>query len=60
MTDRYEMSREFSLAAFESRIMKVEDVYELQVTCIKLFAQTIQQRKVYETLLRDVQQLHQM
>ena len=52
-TDRFELSREFALQRFEMDVMKCSDLYELQVLAIKLYAQTISQRHVYERLLRD-------
>ena len=39
------------------QIMKCEDVYALQETCIRLFSQTISQRVIYEQLLRDCNRL---
>jgi hypothetical protein len=57
VTDRYGLSREFSLRQFEMQIMKCEDVYALQETCVRLFSQTISQRVVYEQLLRDCNRL---
>ena len=53
MEDRYALSREFALQKFEMDVMKCSDLYELQVLAIKLYAQTINQRHVYERLLRD-------
>ena len=53
MEDRYALSREFALQKFEMDVMKCRDLYELQVLAIKLYAQTISQRHVYERLLRD-------
>ena len=51
--DRYELAREFELQKFEMQIMQCTDLYKVQETCVKLFAQTISQRKLYEQLLRD-------
>ena len=51
--DRYELSREFEIQRFEMEIMKCQDIYKVQELCVKLFAQTISQRVVYESLLRD-------
>jgi len=51
--DRYALSREFELQRFEMQVMKCTDLYDLQVLAIKLYAQTISQRHVYERLLRD-------
>ena len=53
MEDRFSLSREFALQKFEMDVMKCTDLYELQVLAIKLYAQTISQRHVYERLLRD-------
>ena len=53
MDDRYALSREFELQRFEMQVMKCTDLYDLQVLAIKLYAQTISQRHVYERLLRD-------
>ena len=53
MEDRFSLSREFALQRFEMDVMKCDDLYELQVLAIKLYAQTISQRHVYERLLRD-------
>jgi len=53
MDDRYALSREFELQRFEMEVMKCTDLYDLQVLAIKLYAQTISQRQVYERLLRD-------
>jgi len=53
MEDRFALSREFALQKFEMDVMRCSDLYELQVLAIKLYAQTISQRHVYERLLRD-------
>ena len=53
MEDRFALSREFALQKFEMDVMRCRDLYELQVLAIKLYAQTISQRHVYERLLRD-------
>ena len=53
MDDRFSLSREFALQKFEMDVMRCDDLYELQVLAIKLYAQTISQRHVYERLLRD-------
>jgi len=53
MEDRFALSREFALQKFEMDVMRCDDLYELQVLAIKLYAQTISQRHVYERLLRD-------
>ena len=55
--DRYGLAREFELRKFEVQIMKCEDLYALQEMCIRLFSQTLAQRKVYESLLKDVGRL---
>ena len=51
--DRFSLARDFELAKFEMEIMRCDDLYELQVIAIKLFSQTMQQRQIYERLLRD-------
>ena len=53
MSDRYELSREFEIQKFEMQIMQTNDLYAVQELCVKLFAQTISQRAVYEAMLRD-------
>ena len=55
--DRFGLAREFELAKFEMQIMKCEDLYALQEMCVKLFSQTLAQRRVYEELLRDTRGL---
>ena len=55
--DRYGLAREFELAKFEMQIMRCEDTYKLQEMCIRLFSQTLAQRRVYESLLKDVGRL---
>ena len=57
MTDRYALAREFELAKFEMTVMKMTDLYQVQEMCIKLFSQTLAQRRVYEELLREVNRL---
>ena len=57
MTDRYALAREFELAKFEMAVMKIDDVYQLQEIAIRLFSETISQRRVYEDMLRDVRGL---
>ena len=57
MSDRYALAREFELAKFELAVMKIEDVYQLQELAIRLFSETLMQRRVYEDLLRDVRGL---
>lgn len=52
-SDRFQLSREFEIQRFEMEIMKCQDIYKVQELCVKLFAQTISQRVVYESLLRD-------
>jgi len=49
-----EWAQEFSLRRFELEITKIQDLRELQEISIKLFAQTLSQRRVYEAMLRDV------
>ena len=51
--DRYELSREFALTRFEMEVMKMTELYEVQELAIKLYSQTISQRRVYEELLRE-------
>ena len=53
--DRYGLAREFELAKFEMTVMKMTDLYQVQEIAIKLFSQTLAQRRVYEELLRDVE-----
>lgn len=57
MTDRYALAKEFELRKFEMVVMKIEDLYQLQEMCIRLFAQTKAQQRVYESLLKDVGRL---
>ena len=57
MTDRYGLSREFSLRRFEMEVMKMTDIYQVQEIAIRLFSQTLSQRVVYEQLLRDTNRL---
>ena len=51
--DRYGLSREFELRKFEMTVMQMTDLYQLQEMCIRLFAQTKAQQRVYESMLRD-------
>ena len=51
--DRYGLAREFELARFEMQVMKMTDLYEVQEIAIKLFSQTLAQKRVYESMLRD-------
>ena len=51
--DRYGLAREFELAKFEMQVMKMTDLYEVQEIAIKLFSQTLAQKRVYESMLRD-------
>ena len=55
--DRYGLSREFELRKFEMTVMKMTDLYQVQEIAIKLFSQTLAQRKVYEELLRETRGL---
>jgi hypothetical protein len=55
--DRYGLAREFELAKFEMQIMRTTDLYTLQEIAIRLFSQTLAQRRVYEELLKDVRHL---
>lgn len=57
VTDRYGLAREFELAKFEMTVMKMTDLYQVQEIAIKLFSQTLAQRRVYEELLRQVNRL---
>ena len=50
--DRYGLAREFELRKFEMQVMKMTDLYQVQEIAIKLFSQTLAQRRVYEDLLR--------
>lgn len=58
VSDRYALAKEFELAKFEMTIMKIDDVYTLQETCVRLFAQTLAQRRVYEEMMRDLNGRH--
>lgn len=55
--DRYGLAREFELRKFEMHVMKMTDLYQVQEVAIKLFSQTLAQRRVYEELLRDTRGL---
>ena len=55
--DRYGLAREFELRKFEMHVMKMTDLYQVQEIAIKLFSQTLAQRRVYEDLLRDTRGL---
>jgi hypothetical protein len=57
VTDRYALAKEFELRKFEMTVMKMDDLYQLQEMCIRLFSQTLSQRKVYESMLRDMGKL---
>lgn len=57
MADRYALAKEFELRKFEMTVMKMSDLYQVQELCIRLFAQTKAQQRVYESLLRDVRGL---
>jgi hypothetical protein len=57
VTDRYGLSREFELRKFEMTVMKMDDLYQLQEMCIRLFAQTKAQQRVYEAMLQDMNKL---
>ena len=50
-------SREFELRKFEMHVMKMTDLYQVQEIAIRLFSQTLAQRRVYEELLKDVRGL---
>ena len=55
--DRYGLAREFELRKFEMAVMKIEDTYQLQELAVRLFSETLMQRRVYEDMLRDVRGL---
>ena len=57
MTDRYALAKEFELRKFEMTVMRMNDLYQVQELCIRLFAQTKAQQRVYESLLKDVGRL---
>ena len=61
MTDRVERyghNRDLKLAVFEREIMKEQDLYKVQELCVKLFAQTLGQQAVYESMLKST--LHKL
>ena len=51
--DRYQLTRDFNLNAFERQVLGCNDVAELQNLCIKLNATISSMQQVYESLLRD-------
>ena len=51
------MARAFELAKFEMTVMKMTDLYQVQEIAIRLYSQTLAQRRVYESLLKDVRGL---
>ena len=53
MSDRYTLSREFSLELFERTVLHCTDVAELQNLAIKLRSQVHSQQLIYERLLKD-------
>ena len=53
MSDRYKLSREFSLELFERTVLLCTDVAELQNLAIKLRSQVHSQQLIYERLLKD-------
>ena len=53
MSDRYKLSREFSLELFERTVLHCTDVAELQNLAIKLRSQVHSQQLIYERLLKD-------
>ena len=53
MSDRYKLSREFSLELFERTGLHCTDVAELQNLAIKLRSQVHSQQLIYERLLKD-------
>ena len=57
MTDRYGLAKEFELRKFEMTVMKMTDMYQLQESCVRLYAQTKAQQSVYESMLQDIGKL---
>ena len=57
VSDRYGLAREFELRKFEMTVMKMDDVYQLQELCIRLFAQGKAREQVYESMLHDLRGL---
>jgi hypothetical protein len=57
VTDRYALAKEFELRKFEMTVMRMQDIYQLQELCVRLYAQTKAQQQVYESLLRDTRGL---
>lgn len=56
MTDRVKRlghAKDLKLAFFEREIMKETDLYKVQELCVRLFAQTLSQQAVYESMLRN-------
>lgn len=53
MSDRYLLSKEFSLELFEREVLHCTNVAELQNLAIKLRSQIHSQQLVYERLLKD-------
>ena len=56
MTDRVERlghAKDLKLAFFEREIMKEQDLYKVQELCVRLFAQTLSQQAVYESMLKS-------
>ena len=46
-------AKDLKLAFFEREIMKETDLYKVQELCVRLFAQTLSQQAVYESMLRN-------
>ena len=55
--DRYQLAKEFDLRKFEMTVMNMTDMYQLQELCIRLYAQTKSQQRIYESMLRDLNKL---
>ena len=51
--DRLKPEADLKLAVFEHVIMAEDDLYKVQECAVRLYAQTLHQRAVYESLLRD-------
>ena len=51
--DRLKPEADLKLAVFERLIMDEDDLYKVQECAVRLYAQTLHQRAVYESLLKD-------
>ena len=51
--DRLKPEADLKLAVFEHAIMAEDDLYKVQECAVRLYAQTLHQRAVYESLLKD-------